>query len=270
MNQPRTVGDLFDMGGEVAIVTGATGQLGGQMADALAEAGAHVVVASRTESDCERKATELSSKHAEALAVPTDVTDPESVENMVNKAVDRFGGVDVLVNNAYSGTAAPFEEITLDDWNAAFEGAVTSTFLCSQAVAPVMVEQESGSIVNVGSIYGTVAPDHSIYGETGLNNPANYGPAKAAVVQFTRWLAAYLAEDGVRVNCISPGGFYDEDLEDRPGYEETFVPNYRDRTPLGRMGDDTDLKGPIVFLASDASEWVTGHNLLVDGGWTVW
>lgn len=270
MSDTPTTHELIDMENTVAIVTGATGQLGTQMADALAEAGSNVVIVARTAEDCEKKAADLSEQHTEAIAIPTDVTDPESVNSMVSEVMDQFGRIDVLVNNAYSGTTAPFEEMSLKEWNAALEGGLTSTFLCSQAVAPIMTRQKKGSIINIGSIYGVVAPNQEIYGDSGLNSPVNYGPVKAGVIQLTRWLATYLANDGVRVNCISPGGFYNEDFEGRPDYTETFVPNYRERTPLGRMGDDSDLKGVIVFFASEASKWVTGQNLLVDGGWTVW
>jgi gluconate 5-dehydrogenase len=131
-----------------------------------------------------------------------------------------------------------------------------------------MRERGRGAILNVASIYGVVSPDHGIYGDTGIDNPCNYGPAKAGVIQFTRWLATYLGPDGVRVNAVTPGGFYNEAFEDRPDYEEVFVANYRERTPLGRMGDDTDMKGVAAFLCSDASKWVTGENVIVDGGWT--
>lgn len=266
----RTIQELLDLEGRVAVVTGGPGQLGTQMTDALAELGAHVVVVSRTAADCEQRARELTEAHREAMAHPADVTDADAVDGMVKAVVERFGRIDVLVNSAYSGALAPFEEMTAEQFRSGLDGALTSTFLCSQAVAPVMREQESGAIVNVGSIYGVVAPDGRIYGDTGIDSPPNYGPAKAGVINLTRWLATHLADDGVRVNCVSPGGFYNETFEERPDYAETFVPNYRERTPLGRMGGDEDLKGVVAFLASDASAWVTGENVLVDGGWTAW
>jgi len=266
----RTVSELFDLDGQVAIVTGGPGQLGSQMCDALAELGAHVVVVARTEEDCKAKARELTDEHREAIAVPADITDEDAVDAMVETVLDQFGRIDVVVNNAYSGSTSSFEEMTPDEFRSAFDGAVLSTFLCSRAVAEPMRERGSGAIGNVSSIYGLVAPDHRIYGDTGLDNPCNYGPAKAGVVQLTRWMAAKLATDGIRVNCVTPGGFYNEDLEDTPDYEDVFVENYRYRTPLGRMGDETDLKGAVAFLSSDASKWVTGENLVVDGGWTVW
>lgn len=265
-----SVWDLFRLKECVAIVTGGAGKLGGQMADALAEAGAHIVVASRNLDKCRAKAETLSAAHAEAWPVAVDVTDEESVRRMINAVMERFGRIDVLVNNAYSAKATPFEQMTAEEFESASRGALTSTFLCSRAVAPAMRAQRSGAIVNIASIYGLVSPDHRIYGRSGLDNPCNYGPAKAGVLQFTRWLAAYLAPDGIRVNAITPGGFYNPQFRERLDYEDVFVANYRHKTPLGRMGNETDLKGAVVFLSSAASEYVTGQNIVVDGGWTIW
>jgi NAD(P)-dependent dehydrogenase (short-subunit alcohol dehydrogenase family) len=264
------VWDLFRLKESVAIVTGGAGKLGGQMADALAEAGAHIVVASRNLDKCRAKAEALSAAHAEAWPVAVDVTNEDSVRRMVDAVMQRFGRIDVLVNNAYSAKAKPFEQMSAEEFESASRGALTSTFLCSQAVAPAMRAQRGGAIVNIASIYGLVSPDHRIYGRSGLNNPCNYGPAKAGVIQFTRWLAAYLAPDGIRVNAITPGGFYNPQFRERLDYEDVFVANYQHKTPLGRMGNETDLKGAVVFLSSAASEYVTGQNIVVDGGWTIW
>lgn len=265
-----SVWELFSLKDRVAIVTGGAGKLGSQMCDALAEAGAHVVVSSRNLANCQRKADALSDCHAEAFAVQTDVTDPEQVAAMRDTVVDKFGSIDILVNNAYSGagTGLPFEDLTLPHWQAAAEGALHSTFLCSQAISKVMRSQGTGTILNIASFYGVISPDHRIYGSSGINNPPEYGAVKAGVIQFTRWLATYLAPDNIRVNAIAPGGFYNKEFTDRPDYEDVFVQGYNQRTPLGRMGNDTDLKGAVVFLVSDASSWITGQNIVVDGGWT--
>ncbi len=270
MEDMSTVWDLFSLDGRVAIVTGGAGKLGSQMCGALAEVGAHVVVASRNFEKCQLKAAELSKKYNECIAIKVDVTVPNSVKEMVKEILQYFGEIDILINNAYSGISSPFEEMTIEEWRSAFDGAMASSFLCTQEVSKVMARQKSGVIINIASIYGVVAPDHRIYGRTGINNPCNYGPAKAGVIQFTKWLATYLAQYNIRVNCISPGGFYNEELKELPDYEEVFIPEYCHRTPLGRMGNDTDLKGVIVFLASDASQWMTGQNIVVDGGWTAW
>lgn len=269
MSEHASVIDLFDLSGQVAIVTGAPGQLGEAISEALAELGAHVVAVARTESDCEELADRLSEDYQRALAAPADVTDPDEVAAAVDLTVDEFGGVDFLVNCAYSGDAIPFEEMTVEEFHDGIDAALTSTFLTTRESLPAL-RDGGGSIVNIASIYGIVAPDHEIYGDSGLNNPAHYGAAKAGVIQLTRWIATRYADDGIRANAITPGGFYNADLESRPGYEEEFVPNYENRTPLGRMGRPDDLKGAVALLASDAGKWMTGQNVVVDGGWTVW
>ncbi|MBI4905072.1 MAG: SDR family oxidoreductase [Acidobacteria bacterium] len=265
-----SVWDLFSLKGRVAIVTGGAGRLGSQMCDALAEAGAHLVVASRDGDKCRRKADALSASHAEAIGLSLDHTDRASADAMVAAVMEKYGRIDVLVNNAYTGAAQRFEEMTAGEFEAALRGGITGTFVCSQAAATIMKQQQSGVIVNLGSIYGLVSPDQRIYGKSGLNSPCNYAPAKAGIIQFTRYLATYLAPHGIRVNCLTPGGFYDAGFQSRPEYDEVFVKNYSYKTPLGRMGNPTDLKGAIVYLASDASAYVTSHNLVVDGGWTAW
>ncbi|MCC6341432.1 MAG: SDR family oxidoreductase [Bryobacterales bacterium] len=266
-----TIWDLFSLQGKVAIVTGGAGRLGSQMCDALAEAGAHVVVASRNLDRCQAKAEALLKQgHPRPFAVATDITSRESVHSMAQAVLGQFGKIDILINNAYSGTAKPFEEMSAQEFESSLTGALTGTFLCSQAVSETMRAHRSGVIVNISSIYGLVSPDHRIYGRTGLNNPPNYGAAKAGVVQLTRYLATYLAPHQIRVNCITPGGFYDPKLSSRPDYDAVFVKNYVSKTPLGRMGNESDLKGAVVYLASKASCYVTGHNLVVDGGWTAW
>lgn len=254
----------------MAIVTGGAGRLGSQMCDALAEAGATVVVASRNLDRCKRKAEELSRQHSEAMAVSLDATSADSVRVMTEAVAARFGRIDILVNSAYSGVHKKFEDMSAEEFQSALTGGVTSAFLCAQSVSPGMKRAGRGSIINIGSSYGVVSPDQRIYGNSAINSPCNYGAAKAGVIQFTRWLAIYLAPHGIRVNCLSPGGFYDESQSVKPDYEEVFVRRYSERTPLARMGGKTDLKGGVVFLASMASEYVTGHNLMVDGGWTAW
>lgn len=264
-----SVSDLYDLTNRVALVTGATGQLGQTICEALAEQGAHIVVNSRTETDCVELADEISSEYQKAIGIAGDVTEESDVQDVISSIDDEFGRLDVLVNNAYSGELAPFEEMSVDQFRTALDGALVSTFLCTRESLPLL-RKEKGSIINIASIYGVVAPDHSIYGDSGLNNPANYGAAKAGVIQLTRWVATRYGEDGIRANAITPGGFYNAELKDRTDYTDEFVPNYEERTPLGRMGDPEDMKGPVTFLASDASQWMTGQNLIVDGGWTTW
>lgn len=264
-----TIWEMFDLSGQVAIVTGGAGKLGSQICDGLAEAKAHVVVASRHLDSCQQKAEELTARGTEALARPLDVTSKEAWRQVVREVMAKFGRIDILVNNAYSGRLGRLEEMTLEEFESATRTGLSSVFLGSQAVAPEMKVSRKGVIINISSIYGIVSPDHRIYARTGMNSPCNYGAAKAGIIQLTRWLATYLAPDGIRVNCISPGGFYNRKLRELQDYDR-FVENYCNKTPMGRMGGETDLKGAAVFLASAASEYITGHNLVVDGGWTIW
>lgn len=261
--------DLFDLTDHVAVVTGAPGQLGQAIAETVAELGAHVVVVSRTESKCDALADRLSEEYQRAISVPADVTDPDEVEALAEAVRREFGRLDILINNAYSGETTGFEDLSVQDFNQGIHSALTSIFLTTRETLP-MLREGGSSIINIASIYGVVAPNHGIYGETGLNNPAHYGAAKAGVIQFSRWLATRYATDGIRANALTPGGIYNPELESVQEYQETFVPNYEDLTPLGRMGRPEDLKGAIAFLATDASSWVTGQNIIVDGGWTTW
>lgn len=260
---------LYDLSDSVALVTGATGQLGRPMCEALAEQGANVVVNARSASDCIALATDLTERYQRAVAAAGDVTDEEDVSQIVSTVQDEFDGLDVLINNAYSGSLADFEEMTVEQFQSAIDGALMSTFLCTRESLPLLRE-DGAAIINIASIYGLVAPNHDIYGDSGLNNPANYGAAKAGVIQLTRWIATRYAEQDIRANAITFGGFYNPELEERTDYTEEFVPNYEQHTPLGRMGNPEDVKGPVTFLASDASQWMTGQNLIVDGGWTTW
>lgn len=269
MKDDTSISELFDLTDTVAVVTGATGQLGTAMAETLAELGAHVVVVSRTQADCERLATRLTEEYQTAISMPADVTDPTEVEALAESVRDEFGRLDVLVNTAYAGEIVDLEEMSVQQFRDGVDAALTSVFLTTRETVP-MLRDGGGSIINVASIYGVVAPNHDIYGDTGMNNPAQYGAAKAGVIQFSRWVATRYADEGIRANALTPGGIYNTALESRPGYEETFVPNYEELTPLGRMGRPEDLKGAVAFLASDASAWVTGQNIIVDGGWTTW
>jgi gluconate 5-dehydrogenase len=269
MIDDTSISELFDLTGSVAVVTGATGQMGRAMAETLAELGAHIVVVSRTEADCQQLATQLTDEYQTSISVPTDVTDPSEVEAMAEAVRKEFGRLDILVNSAYSGAVVDFEDMSVQQFQDGIDAALTSVFLTTRETVP-MLRDGGGSIINIASIYGVVAPNHGIYGSTGMNNPAQYGAAKAGVIQFSRWLATRYADEGIRANALTPGGIYSAELESQQGYEETFVPNYEELTPLGRMGRPEDLKGPMAFLASDASSWVTGQNIIVDGGWTTW
>ncbi len=268
----------FSLEGKVAVVTGALGLIGKQHCYALAEASANVVVTDMNQEKCVAFASELSAQFQRPmLGVAADITKVDSLKALRDAILETFGKLDVLVNNAAindmfeNPTAAAelskFENYPLELWQKSLDVNVTGVFLCSQILGTEMAKRGSGSIINVASTYGIVAPDQSLYkkpdGSQNFWKSAAYPTTKGAVISFTRFLAAYWGNKGVRVNTLSPGGV--ENAQD-----DYFVKNYSAKTMLGRMAEPTDYKGAIVFLASDASAYMTGANLIVDGGWTAW
>ena len=277
-----TTDRLFDLSGRVAIVTGACGLLGREHCDVLAEAGAHVVVSDLCSDAARQQAETLSAgRGVEALAVAMDVTNKRAVEAAVAAALDRFGRLDILVNNAaltakggaeeMTGYFGSFEEYSLELWERALRTNLTGTFLCSQAVGRHFSRVNRGVIVNVSSMYGVVGPDQRLYAGTAnpygtectFNTPASYSATKAGILGLTRYLATYWARTNIRVNALTPGGVREE-------HKEAFVRSYSSRAVMGRMAECTEFRGALLFLASDASSYMTGANLIVDGGWTAW
>ncbi len=260
---------LFDLSGRVVLITGGTGHLGFACAKALADLGASVVITDRDQTECDRQTAALERAGAHALGLGVDLLDPDSPRILIARTIERFGKLDVLVNNAaYTGTtgvsgwAVPFADQTLDAWNQAVAVNLTAPFRLAQAAADALAASGRGAIINVASIYGLVAPQWSLYEETAMTNPAGYAATKGGVIQLTRYLATTLAPR-VRVNAICPGGI-------ERGQPEKFRARYAERTPLGRMAVETDMVGAFAFLASDASAYVTGQVLAIDGGWTAW
>src|SRR3989440_8612108 len=252
-----SVQDLFDLSGKTAIVTGGGSGIGRQMAGALAELGANVVVCARKVERCEQAAAELAELGVRALGLRCAVRDPAEVQAVVDRTVGELGGLDVLVNNAGTSWGAPAVETPLEGWQKVVDVNLTGVFLCSQAAGRVMIERGGGSIVNIASVAGLRGSP------PGKMDAVAYNASKGGVIAFTRDLAHKWAPHGIRVNAIAPGWFPTEMskvLLDRFG--EEFV----QRVPLGRFGGADDLKGAIAFLASPASSFVTGHTLVVDGG----
>ncbi len=256
--------DLFSLKERVALVTGGAGRYGQQICRALAEAGARVIVASRNCGKGKAFAEELQRESdCEAEAIRLDITDESSVEDGAGQARSRWGRLDILFNNAVSVRAATAEQQSTDDWALAMESNATALYRMLRVFGEMMAQDGAGSIVNIASIYGIVSPDFRIYEDAEqMTNPPSYGFAKAGMIQLTRYFAVLFAARGVRVNCISPGGLFSGGMPSR------FVAEYEKRTPMRRMGGPNDLKGAALFLASDASSYVTGQNLIVDGGYT--
>jgi 2-deoxy-D-gluconate 3-dehydrogenase len=270
--------NAFDISGRAIIVTGGAGLLGREYGRALVGAGASVVLADINEPSVAAIAANLSGQPGTAIGVGVDVTDEASVARLVRTTSATFGRIDGLVNNAALNPSfdahraadfdLPFEEYSLDLWNRTLAVNLTGMFLCARAVAPTMLAQREGAIVNVSSTYGLVGPDQRLYepeapgGRRGYK-PVAYSVTKSGVLGFTRYLAAYWAGTGIRVNTLTPGGV----LNDQP---EEFVQRYSARTPLGRMADCHEYSAALVFLLSNASSYMTGANLVVDGGWTAW
>ena len=264
--------DSFDVRNKKIIITGAAGILGTVYAEGFSEQGADVAIVDLDQKLCRQKAEEIGKKYGtKPLGIGCDITVKEAVENMVEKVIAEYGRIDVLVNNAATQTEnifAPFEEFPLADWDKVMGVNINGMFLCSQAVAIEMEKNRAGSIINISSIYGVVAPDQRIYQGAvykgrEINTPLVYSTSKGAVISLTRYLATYLAKYGIRVNTVTPGGVYS-------GQNETFVKKYSEKCPLGRMARPEEIFSAVYFLASDASSYITGHNLIVDGGWSVW
>ncbi len=270
---------MFDLTGRVAILTGGAGLLGRQYTRTLLEAGARVVVADvNAEIACSAAQAATAEVGGEAIGWGIDVRRKAEVEKMVTDVHERYQRVDILINNAAidpkfdAGTAArqanTFEDYPLDLWQESLDVNLTGAFLCSQSVGKIMVAQQRGAIVNICSTYGVVAPDQRLYQRPGeaeqkLFKPAPYSVTKAGIAHLTRYLAAYWGDKGIRVNTLTPGGVYNSQDDD-------FVTKYAARTPLGRMARQNEMNGAMLFLVSDASSYMTGSNLVVDGGWTAW
>lgn len=272
---------LFDLTGQVAVITGGAGFLGLRHGSAIAEAGGRVILVDLSKEQAERAAEDLTKKTGgETVGVRADVTVKADVEAMVRTVTDRYGRIDILINNAAltvkGGSAnaaryfAAFEEYPLELWEKALQVNLTGVFLCCQAVGRVMVAQRNGVILNIASDVGNISPDHRIYEgmvnphtQEPFNTPIAYATSKAGLINFTRYLATYWAEKGIRVNCLSPGGVYNE-------HDPQFVRKLCSRIPMARMAEPDEYMGTILFLVSRASSYMTGANVIVDGGRTAW
>ncbi len=266
--------DLFRLDGKVAVVTGGAGILGRGYCRALAERGATVIVADINQAACDTLAAQLAAETGAAVrGLAVDLSSEASIVAWAKAILDTHGRVDVLMNNAAAkadGFFAPLENYSLQTWNEVMAVNVNALFLAVRELGPGMAERGSGSIINVSSIYGVVAPDQRIYEGSwyadlggAINTPMIYSATKGAVVAMTRYLATYWGPRGVRCNCLTPGGV-------ASGQNEEFDQRYSARVPMGRMAKADEMIGALLYLASDASSYVNGQNLIVDGGWTAW
>jgi len=265
-----TIKEMFDLGNRVAVITGGARHFGYDMADVLAEAGCHLVITSRQLAHAEAAAEKLHAQHKrDVLPLGVDVSDPAQVKSLAEKAEAFKGRVDILINNSGGspGAGASLFERKPEEIQELIHVNLLGTMYCCQEFGRIMVEQKRGKIINITSVAALLGRDRRMYERFGMRGqPVDYSAAKAGIVGLTRDIAAVLAPHGVHVNSLSPGGF------DRATTPREFVKAYSDRTPMGRMGlqGSADLKGPALFLASAASDYVTGHNLVADGGFTAW
>ena len=266
----RTLKQLMDLQNRVALITGGAGHIGRVIGESLAELGASIAVLDIDQAAAETVAAEIAANNnVKASPFAVDLTDLEAVKTAPAQVVEEFGRIDIVIHSAayggdtkFPGWAVPLDEQTAEAFERALRVNLTSAFVLAQAARQPLTDSGHGSIVLISSIYGLVGPDMSLYEGTAMANPAGYGVSKGGLLQLMRHLSTVFAPH-VRVNAISPGGVWREQ-------PEAFHDRYRARTPLGRMATEEDLKGAAAYLASDLSNYVTGHNLVVDGGWTVW
>lgn len=258
----------MDLSDRVALVTGGGGHIGRAICESLAEHGCRLAILDKGNPSCElEQFMARVGEHAQYFDV--DLEEETKVRHVVLRAIKNFGRLDVLVNNAafvasndFAGWATTFTNQEVESWRRAIEVNLTASFVVSQTATPSLIESGHGSIINISSIYGSLGPNWDLYEGTTMGNPAAYAASKGGLIQFTRWLATTLAPS-VRANSVSPGGV-------ARGQPEEFVRRYVSKTPLRRMATEEDLKGLVAFLASDASSYITGQDILVDGGWSAW
>ena len=260
---------MNDLSEKVVFLTGAAGLLGTQYATALSSVGANVVLADINYIKCKKIEKELKEKNnVSPFSIKMDISNKKSIDNAITKVMKKFSKIDVLVNNAVfpetqKERSIQFEKFPLELWNKIFAVNVTGVFLCNQKIGSIMVKQKKGSIINISSMYGAVAADQRIYGNSGLNSTAAYAVTKSSLFNFTRYLASYWRNTGVRINTLTLGGV--ENNQD-----PKFIQKYSEKTMIGRMAKKNEFTGALIFLASDASSYMTGSNMVVDGGWTAW
>ena len=262
--------DLFDLSGKIVLLTGGAGLLGPEITEALLNHGASVIMADLEEAKCESIISERGWDKKKVSGISLDVASSDSWKEGLEFVLETYGNVDVLVNGAastnQSKTAnfeAGFENFPEEDWDRIMDINLKGVYLGCQVIGKQMLQQGNGVIINIASLYGVVSPNHRIYPDTGIFQPVAYSVSKHAVVALTKYLGTLWADKKIRVNALSPGGVWNQ-------HEGLFYERYKQLNPTGDMANKSDMSGGVVFLASDASKHVIGHNLIIDGGYSVW
>jgi len=266
----KKIADLMSLNGRRALITGAAGKIGYEIALTIAELGGDLILVDRPDSDYSSlKQKILDNWNVDIQCISCDLENENSRVMLIESIIKSNNRLDILINNAafvgdssLDGWVDNFSQQSVETWNRALAVNLTAVFHLSQGLTPLLKKNKNGSIINISSIYGITAPDYSLYKDTDMGNPAAYAASKGGAIQLTRWLSTTIAPE-VRVNCISPGGVW-------RNQSNNFVKRYDNKTPLGRMATEEDFKGAVAYLSSDLSGYVTGQNLVVDGGWTVW
>ena len=263
-----SINKIFNLSNKVIILTGAAGLLGTEYAHGLSQAGANVVLADLNFDKCKKLSLNLNKKYnVNSFPIKLDVTKINSINTMIKAVIKKFSKIDILINNAIFSEAGytkiKFENYDLDIWKKGLNVNLSGIFLCCQQIGKIMKKQKNGNIINISSIYGIGAPDQRIYGNTKIIKSALYSVTKSGVLNFTRYLASYWRQDGIRVNTLSLGGVEENQ-------NPTFKKNYSNKTMIGRMAKKDEYVGALIFLSSNASSYMTGSNLVIDGGWTAW
>jgi|TARA_B110000495_G_scaffold167222_1_gene153627 NAD(P)-dependent dehydrogenase (short-subunit alcohol dehydrogenase family) len=259
----------FSLKGKNIVLTGAIGYLGSKYAEGLSKFGANVILADINLSKAEKMKKILEEKFStNPLAIKVDISNKKSVQQMASKICKKYKSIDVLINNAFyqetkKEKTSDFENFSLDAWEKSIRVNLTGTLICCQEIGKIMKKQKNGNIINISSVYGLLGADQRIYEKSGWNSTIAYGTTKSAILNMTRYLASYWHNDGIRVNSLSLGGV-------ERGQGEKFLKKYSEKTMIGRMAKQDEYVGAIIFLSSNSSSYMTGSNLVIDGGWTAW
>ena len=259
---------MFNLTGKTVVITGGAGHLGRGMSEALAAFHADLFILGKNEDKCQKYAKQLKAKYGlrfcEGISFDLDIE--ASIEIALDRIFSQTNRIDVLINNAAYSGLGEIENLSNEDWMHGMNGTINGVFRVTKYALRYMLKAGQGNIINIGSMYGIVSPDMGIYGNSQQNNPSFYGAGKAAIIQFTRYLACVYGKRGIRANAISPGPFPNKEVQEN----KEFIERLKSKTPMHRIGQPVDLQGIIVYLSSDASAYMTGQNISVDGGWTAW